>query len=175
MDSIRNIEKAFSGAISHAKMPSDEVFKQILEKLVEKFEDPHAKVQESSLKVVNACFPKFEPFIGDLLNKVFCKVEASSAGRFLSRREQRNPQEDWQRTADSAQGRTEQERCGRPVRPGLPLLQLCSRPDRVPSGARCLSRRVVRLDQNQPFNFPRHASEEHHQQNRLHIQREVER
>lgn len=74
MDSIRNIEKAFSGASSHAKLPSEEVFRQVLEKLVEKFEDPHAKVQEGSLKVVHSCFHRFEPYIGEHLSKVFCKV-----------------------------------------------------------------------------------------------------
>ena len=74
LDAIRNIERICSGEDETVRPPSDDACKLLLEKMIDRFDDPHAKVQEAVLKLLNLCYLSFENFIFDHLNRVFLKV-----------------------------------------------------------------------------------------------------
>jgi hypothetical protein len=77
MDALKSLEKTLGAVVekNDLKKISEDNRAAILEKVVEKFEDQHAKVQEGAVRLVLACFALFEKHVQDHLSKVFSRVK----------------------------------------------------------------------------------------------------
>ena len=78
MDAIKSLEKILSGLIESKAMKkvSEDSCRSILDKVTEKFEDQHAKVQEGALKLIFNCFPIFQFCITDQIGRILIKVRS---------------------------------------------------------------------------------------------------
>lgn len=77
MDALKSLHKVLSTIVERKefKKISDENSKLIFDKVIEKFEDQHAKVQESALRLIDECFILFRSCMGEGLTKLFNKVD----------------------------------------------------------------------------------------------------
>lgn len=82
MEALKNIDKSFSTLlVKHDwenKIPEDSL-RVIMEKIADRFDDAHAKVQESALKLIHSCFEIFLTQLDVVLGKLFCKILFSLA------------------------------------------------------------------------------------------------
>jgi hypothetical protein len=76
MDAIKSLQQILGSLVERKdlKKISEENSKLIFDKITEKFEDQHAKVQEGALKLIDSCFPIFRNSMSDGLTKLFNKV-----------------------------------------------------------------------------------------------------
>lgn len=79
MDALKSLHKTLGGLVEKKdfKKVSDDNCKLIFDKVIEKFEDQHAKVQEGALKLIDECFVLFKNSMSDGLTKLFNKVDTS--------------------------------------------------------------------------------------------------
>lgn len=76
MDAIKNLQKHLGALVDKKEghKLGEEMAKLVFDKVSEKFEDQHAKVQEGALKLISTCFEIFQFCMSDNLSKLFNKV-----------------------------------------------------------------------------------------------------
>lgn len=100
MDAIKTLQSHLGTLVEKREVHKlgEEISKLVFDKISEKFDDQHAKVQESALKLINSCFEVFQCCMSDNLPKLFNKVtQTINVGSLLSCGQQRNPKTPWKR------------------------------------------------------------------------------
>jgi hypothetical protein len=77
MDALKSLHKILISMVERKdyKKLSEENSKLIFDKVIEKFDDQHAKVQESALRLIDECFVLFKHTMNEGLTKLFNKVD----------------------------------------------------------------------------------------------------
>jgi hypothetical protein len=76
LNGLKRIEKYLSDKQDlnqHSLIP-EEILSGAIEKISERFEDQHAKVQEGALKLINVCYPSFKNVVSVHLSSLLLKV-----------------------------------------------------------------------------------------------------
>lgn len=85
MDAIKSLEKILGGIVDRKdfKKINDENVRLIFDKVSDKFEDQHAKVQEGALRLINSSFVIFQQHLTDNISKLFNKVKNHNSRSFF--------------------------------------------------------------------------------------------